>query len=66
VHDKQALKSIVVPYKDKMMHVNDTNLDKYQGVDLYIDVRGLASKSGCVFPKFAGFQWHPANKENQT
>ena len=62
---KQVGKSIVVHYKDRMVHINDVDLDWYQGVDLYSDVRSLASKSGFVFPKFAGFQWHPPNKENQ-
>jgi len=32
---------------------------------LYSDVRSLARQSGFVFPKFARFQWHPLNKENQ-
>ena len=48
-----------------MIYVNDIELDKYQRVDLYTDVRSLASKSGHVFPKFAKLQWHPPSKENQ-
>jgi len=50
-------KSIIVHYKDKMVHMNDVDLNKYQVVDLYTDVRGLASRSGFVFPKFTRFQW---------
>jgi len=65
MHDKQGLTFIIIHYKDRMTHVNDIDLFKYEGVDLYTDVRSLASKSGRVFPKFAGLQWHPPNKENQ-
>jgi len=34
-------KSIVVPYKDRTVHIHDVDLDQYQGVDLS-NVRSLA------------------------
>jgi len=52
---KQGGKSSLVHYKDRMVHINDVDLDRYQGVDLYSDVRCLASQSGFIFQKFAGF-----------
>jgi len=61
---KQVEKSIVVHYKDRIVRSNDVDLDRYRGVYLYSDVRSLASQAGFVFSKFAGFQWHPPNKEN--
>ena len=61
----QGKKCLLVHYKDKMISVFDVDLNTYQMIDLYSDVKKLAVEHGISFPKFAGFNWHPHRQENQ-
>ncbi|KAJ8423967.1 hypothetical protein Cgig2_008586 [Carnegiea gigantea] len=40
-------------------------MEKYNCIDLFRDARARANESGIEFPKYAGFRYHPPNKENQ-
>ena len=48
-----------------MLPIVDVNLDKYQVIDLFRDVKVLAMEQGVTFPKDAGFKWHPHRGKNQ-
>ncbi|KAJ8426924.1 hypothetical protein Cgig2_010442 [Carnegiea gigantea] len=56
----RVTKNVVVHCKNRMITIVDVNLDMYQVIDLFRDVRGLAVEQG-----YAGFKWHPPGRENQ-
>ncbi|KAJ8447999.1 hypothetical protein Cgig2_028875 [Carnegiea gigantea] len=65
VFEWPVTKNAVVHYKDRMITIVDVNLDMYQVIDLFRNVRGLAMEQGVVLPKYAGFKWHPPGRKNQ-
>ena len=56
---------MVVHYKHKMLSIFDVNLEQYQVIDIFRDVKRAAMEHSVKFPKFVGFLWHPSRKENQ-
>ena len=48
-----------------MISIQDININKYQSIDLFRDVRYSAMKNGVQLPQFHGFRWHPSGRENQ-
>jgi len=47
-----------------MLTIADVNLDKYQAIDLFRDVKVVTLEQGITFPKYARFKWHARRREN--
>ena len=52
-------------YKDKIIRIMDVEMEKYNCLELFRDARAKANEEGIEFPKYAGFRYHPPNRENQ-
>ena len=59
------IRDLVVHYKDKVIRIIDVEMEEYNCIELFRHVRASAKESGIEFPKYAGFRYHPPNKENQ-
>jgi len=59
------IRDLVVHYKDKVIRIMDVEMEKCNCIELFRDARASAKESGIEFPKYAGFRYHPLNKENQ-
>ena len=64
INVEQVTKNVVVHCKDGIITIVDINLDMYQVIDLFRNVRGLAMEQGVVLSKYARFKWHPPGREN--
>ena len=63
---KQITKNLPIHYKDRMFTIINVNLDKCQTINLFRIVKVVAVEHGVTFPKYAGFNWHPLGRDNQS
>ena len=59
------IRNLVVHYKDKVIRIMDVEMEKYNCIELFRDARASAKELGVEFPKYAGFRYHPPNKETR-